>query len=380
MVGARLPRWPSSPRAPAVDIAPPPAPERGEPEGRDAALPAAGVRTLRDLRSDRGSLRCVRSTSPSWASAPWAARRPGTSRVAACTWWASIATSPPHSFGSTHGHSRIIREAYYEHPLYVPLVQRAYTLWHELEEEAGPAAARADRWADDWSRRRRARPGCAAKRPPAPAPVRALVGRADPRARARPPRAGPARRPLGATRRDAQARGRRRRHARVGAPARRRDRVRHGGHRLAAGRRRVRARPRPARDYRARRVIIAAGALDRATCCPHPRLPVSVERAVQFWFDAGATRRPTGPIACPCSSSSGIARRFFYGLPDQGHGVKVAEHHDGETRAPTPCGAWSTKASGSAIRGAGARRGCPDSAASSRHRCASTRTPPTTTS
>ena len=44
---------------------------------------------------------------------------------------------PPHSRGSTHGHSRIIREAYYEHPLYVPLVRRAYERWRELEEFAG---------------------------------------------------------------------------------------------------------------------------------------------------------------------------------------------------------------------------------------------------
>ena len=36
---------------------------------------------------------------------------------------------PPHTLGSTHGHTRIIREAYYEHPLYVPLVRRAYELW-----------------------------------------------------------------------------------------------------------------------------------------------------------------------------------------------------------------------------------------------------------
>lgn len=45
--------------------------------------------------------------------------------------------APPHLLGSTHGHTRIIREAYYEHPLYVPLVRRAYELWDELEREAG---------------------------------------------------------------------------------------------------------------------------------------------------------------------------------------------------------------------------------------------------
>jgi sarcosine oxidase len=41
---------------------------------------------------------------------------------------------PGHTHGSSHGHSRIIRTAYYEHPDYIPLVQRSFTLWHELEQ------------------------------------------------------------------------------------------------------------------------------------------------------------------------------------------------------------------------------------------------------
>src|SRR5437773_11769780 len=44
---------------------------------------------------------------------------------------------PPHNLGSSHGLTRIIREAYFEHPLYVPLVQRAYQLWAELEKKSG---------------------------------------------------------------------------------------------------------------------------------------------------------------------------------------------------------------------------------------------------
>jgi sarcosine oxidase len=39
-----------------------------------------------------------------------------------------------HTQGSSHGRSRIIREAYFEAPEYVPLVQRAYKLWRDLEE------------------------------------------------------------------------------------------------------------------------------------------------------------------------------------------------------------------------------------------------------
>jgi sarcosine oxidase len=44
---------------------------------------------------------------------------------------------PPHQLGSSHGLSRIIREAYYESPAYVPLVQRAYRRWQEIERESG---------------------------------------------------------------------------------------------------------------------------------------------------------------------------------------------------------------------------------------------------
>jgi sarcosine oxidase len=38
-----------------------------------------------------------------------------------------------HERGSSHGKSRIIRQAYFEHPDYVPLLLRAYELWHELQ-------------------------------------------------------------------------------------------------------------------------------------------------------------------------------------------------------------------------------------------------------
>ena len=46
------------------------------------------------------------------------------------------AFSHGHARGSSHGGSRIIREAYAEAVEYVPLVRRAYELWRELEEES----------------------------------------------------------------------------------------------------------------------------------------------------------------------------------------------------------------------------------------------------
>lgn len=42
-----------------------------------------------------------------------------------------------HELGSSHGLTRIIRLAYHEHPSYVPLLRRAYELWHDLEGVAG---------------------------------------------------------------------------------------------------------------------------------------------------------------------------------------------------------------------------------------------------
>jgi sarcosine oxidase len=43
----------------------------------------------------------------------------------------------PNDHGSSHGGTRIIRLAYAENAAYVPLLQRSYTWWRELEREAG---------------------------------------------------------------------------------------------------------------------------------------------------------------------------------------------------------------------------------------------------
>src|SRR5262249_4478386 len=45
--------------------------------------------------------------------------------------------TPGHDHGSSHGLTRIIRLGYYEHPSYVPLVRRAYELWHDIEARSG---------------------------------------------------------------------------------------------------------------------------------------------------------------------------------------------------------------------------------------------------
>jgi monomeric sarcosine oxidase len=45
--------------------------------------------------------------------------------------------NPPHDRGSSHGQSRVIRQAYFEHPDYVPLLRESYRGWHDLEAAVG---------------------------------------------------------------------------------------------------------------------------------------------------------------------------------------------------------------------------------------------------
>jgi sarcosine oxidase len=45
--------------------------------------------------------------------------------------------APPHDRGSSHGQTRIIRQAYFEHADYVPLLLESYRLWADLEAATG---------------------------------------------------------------------------------------------------------------------------------------------------------------------------------------------------------------------------------------------------
>ncbi len=45
--------------------------------------------------------------------------------------------SPPHVFGSTHGDTRITRQAIGEGVFYTPLAMRSYEIWRELEAQTG---------------------------------------------------------------------------------------------------------------------------------------------------------------------------------------------------------------------------------------------------
>ena len=68
-------------------------------------------------------------------SAAWAARRPHTWPAGAPTSSGVEQFTPAHDRGSSHGDSRIIRQAYFEDPAYVPLLLHVYELWADLERD-----------------------------------------------------------------------------------------------------------------------------------------------------------------------------------------------------------------------------------------------------
>jgi sarcosine oxidase len=235
--------------------------------------------------------------------------------------------SPPHSLGSSHGRSRIIREAYFEHPAYVPLVQRAYELWAELEEEAGRPlwrltgglmAGPPDGVLVRGARRSAEVHGLPyedlsaaeiARRFPAFAPEPGMVGVLEPRAGVLFPEAC-----IEAALKSA---------ARAGAELHVDDEVQ--AWRADGGGVEVRS---ARSSWSAGRLVITAGAwIPRLL----PDLPLTVARQVLHWFEPLRDEAVFAPGACPISLWEVEKGRIFYAFPDLGDGVKAAIHHEGET-------------------------------------------------
>jgi sarcosine oxidase len=86
------------------------------------------------------------------------------------------------------------------------------------------------------------------------------------------------------------------------------------------------------RQIRARRLVLAAGPW-LASLLGGLRLPLTVERVVQYWYPTADDPRFT-PAAFPVFLLEAPDGRMLYGLPDQGHGLKLAEHHGGVPTTP----------------------------------------------
>ena len=240
--------------------------------------------------------------------------------------------SPPHSMGSSHGETRIIREAYFEHPLYVPMVQRAYELWRALEkssgarlllETAGLMIGRHDSALIEGARRSaemhrlpHSMLSAAEVRARFPAlhPEQDMVAVLEPRAGVLFPEAcitvclGQA--------------------------------LHHGAElrfdepvvRWESDGSLVRVFT-SLGEYRARQLIVSAGAWV-GSLLPGLELPFWIERQVLHWFEPANEVAAFSPGRCPIHLWQFDDGQFFYGFPDLGTGVKAAFHHAGQATTP----------------------------------------------
>ncbi|MCU0647477.1 MAG: N-methyl-L-tryptophan oxidase [Gemmatimonadaceae bacterium] len=235
--------------------------------------------------------------------------------------------APPHAMGSSHGKSRIIREAYFEDPRYVPLVQRAYECWAALEAESGVRLFRQTGGLmlgpPDGTLVRGARLSAdlhglphelldareVARRFPAFRPEADWVGVWEPRAGMLHPE-----RAIESALTMARAHG---------AEVRTHETVL-GWDAIPGG---VEVTTTSGR-HRAAALIVSVGAWT-APLLADLALPLVVQRNVLHWFAPAAHAEHFTPEALPIFINEIEPGHSWYGFPDTGDGVKLARHHYG---------------------------------------------------
>ena len=240
--------------------------------------------------------------------------------------------SPPHTLGSSHGRTRIIREAYFEHPRYVPLVRRAYDLWRELEQRVGRRLYTKTRGLtlgpEDGAVVRGARASAESfdvphqlisaaevrRRFPGLQPSDDMVGVLDDHAGVLVPEAC-----IGALLDVA---------VKHGADVRRDEQV------IGWDADSASVRLRTARgEYRSAQLVVAAGAWVRALV-PELAGVLMVERQPIHWFEPASHPDEFRPERCPVTLWEYAAGRVFYTLPDFGDGLKAGVHYEGQPVDP----------------------------------------------
>jgi sarcosine oxidase len=239
---------------------------------------------------------------------------------------------PPHAQGSSHGETRIIREAYFEHPVYVPMVQRAFELWAELEQRSRAVlyrrtgglmigapeselvtgalrSAREHRLAHELVDADEIR-----DRFPALQPADDMVGVFEARAGILFPERCVAMHVELAREAGAELT--------FDEPVLRWA-ARGSGVRVFTHR----------GEYRAQHLIATAGSWV-SSLFPGLALPFAIERQTLYWFEAQGAADLFDPKRCPIHLWQFDGRHFFYGFPELGQGVKVARHHDGQATTP----------------------------------------------
>lgn len=239
---------------------------------------------------------------------------------------------PPHPFGSSHGRTRIIREAYFEDPAYVPLVQRAYQLWADLEAQSnrkillqtgglmiGAPEGVLVSGARNSARKHHLRhevlsAGELRRKFPVLEPAPEMVGVWEPRAGVLFPEVA------------IQT------HLELAAQRGATLQFHEPMVKWEPDGNCVRVQTR-AGTYTADRLLLAAGSW-LAQLVPGLNLPLTVERQVLYWFEPRSQASAFQPTRCPIHIWEYEAHRFFYGFPDLGDGIKAALHHQGEQVKP----------------------------------------------
>lgn len=238
---------------------------------------------------------------------------------------------PPHGMGSSAGHSRIIRECYFEQRYYVPIVQRAFELWAELEAESGASIYLKTGGLMLGTRSGAITSGTLAsaaafglaaevldsaeirRRFPAFDPGPDVVGVYEARAGSLSPETA-----IAAALGRAAASGA---DLRFDTPVLGWTSGDSVELETAAG------------VVRADRVVLAAGAW-MSKGLPRVKASLEVARQVLFWLEPVGGRALFRPGAFPIFIWEWSPGRSIYGFPDQGRGFKVAIHHEGPTVDP----------------------------------------------
>ncbi len=241
---------------------------------------------------------------------------------------------PPHTFGSSHGGSRIIREAYSEGEFYVPLVKRSYELFEDLQERTGREVIRitggisiADRRGKGLSGIRASaaahgspieylEPEQVTERFPVLHPHEHMEAAFDPRA--------------GAVFPEVAIQGHLDEAVKAGADLRFDEPVTKWRPDRAGNSVQVETK---SGTFEAKQLVFAAGAW-LPELVSKLRLPMWIERQVLFWFEPKANAEAFRPENIGNHAWEYEPGHSFYAQPDFGEGVKVALHHDGSASDP----------------------------------------------
>jgi sarcosine oxidase len=255
--------------------------------------------------------------------------------------------TPPHTHGSSHGQSRIIRQAYHESPFYVPLVQAAYPLWAELERETGkPLLLNTGGLllgSEDAAMLQGARLSAETHGIKYEYLSHSHLLRRFPAFRPEPGTVGVWEKEAGILFPEACIQA-----WLAGAAA----------NKASILCNEVVTRIIPRRDavkvttdkgrYSAAKVIVSAGAW-LGTLLPELQLPLTIERQVVCWFRDKGHRTHFRPDNMPVYIWEYGAGKLFYGFPDLGEGIKIGFHHGGRHIRPEELQQDATAADISAI-------------------------------